>query len=208
MPIPGQGTNVLPQLPPFLQRESNPRAQGQTPDETGQSEADPLDSTRGHAGRPEVWGLIGLRGFYAGSRMAPNGVPFDPLFDFDGELNIGLLPHKKLYLFGDTDFWGQKAGTNITNSHQGGFDFSKREWDFTVGIAYNVYGPIEFRALGYAYNNLNRGTSTAYPSGYNDGVGLEARWYLPTKADPYDIGKVSFLSIGYLPSNRLTGATG
>ena len=203
MPIPGQGTDVVPQVSPSLQGESTQQTQWQTP-----NAVDPLGGAGVQQWRPEVWGLIGLRGFYAGTRMAPNGVPFGPLFDFDGEINIGLLPNKKLYLFGNTDFWGQKAGANVTNPTQGSFDFSKREWDFTVGVAYNVYGPIELRAFGYAFNNLNRGTSTASPSGYNNGVGLEARWYLATTPDPYDTGKLSFLSIGYLPSNRLTGLDG
>ena len=158
---------------------------------------------------PTAWGVVGFRVFYNGERMAPNGVPFDPLFDLSGELYIGLLPNKKLYAFGLTDFWGQYSGTNITNSHQGQLDFSKREWDFTVGIAWNYCASLEFRVLGYAMNNLNRGTSPAYPYGYNDGVGLENRWYLPAaNVDIYDIGRLSFLSIGYLPSNTLTGGDG
>lgn len=165
------------------------------------------DAPRHTLGWPEVWGLTGLNGYFAGTRTAPNGLPFHPLFSTPLELNLGLLPHKKLYFFADLDFWAQRATDGVTNPHQGGFDFSKREFDVTPGLAWNYWGPMELRAFGFAYNNLNRGTSPNLPFGYNDGVGIENRWYLPT-ADPYDVAKLSFLSAGYLPSKTLVGIDG
>jgi hypothetical protein len=141
---------------------------------------------------------------YAGRRTAPNGELYDPLFDLDLDLNIGLLPNKLLYLFVQPAFWGERATAGQTH---GNLDFTKREFDITFGGAWNYYGPLEFRAFGYGYNNLNRGNSPLIPSGYDDGMGLENRWYLPTD-NPYDIGRLSFLSIGYLPNKTLTGNNG
>jgi hypothetical protein len=120
---------------------------------------------------------------------------------------LGLLPGKKLYLFATTNFWGQRAGADVTNPHQGSFDFSKREFDVTGGLAWNYYGAFELRAFGYALNNLNRGTSPISPYGFDDGVGVENRYYFGP-ADIYDVGRLSFVSVGYLPSNALTGADG
>jgi hypothetical protein len=158
---------------------------------------------------PEVWGFLGVKGVYAGTRMAPNGLTFGPLFDVDSELNIGLLPHKYLYLFVDTDFWGQRATNGVTNPHQGSFDFSKREFDITGGLAWNYWGPFEFRAWSFAYNNLNRGIDLNLPYGYNDGVAIENRLYLYRPGvDIYDVGRVSFVSIGYMPSKSITGLDG
>jgi hypothetical protein len=156
---------------------------------------------------PEVWGFFGMRGFFAGTQLAPNGFTFNPLFAVDSDFNISILPNKKLYLFIDSTFWGQKAGNGVTNPTQGSFDFSKREFDVTGGLAWNYWGPLELRFFGYAQNNLNRGTDPQLPFGYNDGVGLENRLYLPG-ADIYDVGKLSFLGIGYLPSNALMGLDG
>jgi hypothetical protein len=156
---------------------------------------------------PEVWGFVGLDLFFTGRRTAPNGLPYAPLFDANSELNLGLLPHKKLYLFIDLDFWTQRATDGITNPHQGSFDFSKRELDILAGFAWNYWGPLELRLFGYADNNLNRGISPEMPFGFNDGVGVENRYYLPA-ADPYDVGRQSFLGIGYLPSKTLVGLDG
>ena len=200
-PNPGQGQSVVPGNPAMGPTTGCDPSQECVPAQAANSGPTPRSNW------PEAWGAVGLRGFYAGSRMAPNGVPYSALFDQTLDLNIGLLPNKKLYLFGFSDFWAQAAGPGITNPHQGSFDFSKREWDFIVGAAWNYYGPLELRVYGYANNNLNRGVSLANPSGYNDGTGIENRYYLPT-ADPYDVGKLSFLSIGYIFNGQLIGADG
>jgi hypothetical protein len=167
----------------------------------------PADGPRHQHAWPEIWGFIGVRVFFEGTQLGPNGFTFNPLFTLDTDFNLSILPNKKLYIFIDTGFWGQKAGNGVTNPTQGSFDFSKREFDFSGGIAWNYWGPMEFRFFGYADNNLNRGISPTLPYGYNDGVGVENRLYLPG-VDPYDVGRLSFLSIGYLPSNALMGLDG
>jgi hypothetical protein len=184
-PVPDEGAFLTPDSPPS------------TPSET------PRQTQRW----PEVWGLLGARGFVVGERMAPNGHAYDPLFALDLDLNIGLLPEQRLYLFTTSSFWTQRAGPQVTNPSQGAFDFSKREWDLTAGVAWNVAGPAELRAFGYALNNLNRGVSVTQPTGYADGVGLEGRWYLPAP-DRYDVAKRPFLAVGYLPSKVLIDANG
>lgn len=202
---PGQGQSVLPAPTPV---GGGAEESTQTGPFCGMSPPADLPAPFG-PGRiwPEVWGLVGIEGYYAGSRMAPNGVPYDPLFDMNLNLNIGLLPNKKLYIYALTDFWGEKAAPHVTNASQGSFDFSKREWDFDLGIAWNYWGPLELRFSGYAYNNLNRGFSLANPTGYNDGLAIENRYYF-ANANPYDIGKLSFLSIGYIPHGQLVDANG
>ena len=131
---------------------------------------------------PMVWGGVGARIIPVGQKMAPNGVGFDPLFSLDLELNIALCHDRSVYLFSATRFWGQKAAPNITNSSQGPFDFSKREFDLTVGAAWNYWRTLEIRGFVYSYNNLNRGRndsefSASRPYGYNDGGAVEHRWY-------------------------------
>jgi hypothetical protein len=197
------GTPVLASTAPIIiqPREEYPDAD---PD-LDASSAEPV--ARRGAGWPEVWGIVGGRLFFSGARMAPNGREYDPIFALDLDFNLGLLPNQRLYLFGESSFWAQKAGSMVTNPSQGTLDFSKREFDFTLGAAWNVVGPLELRAFGYALNNLNRGVSVTVPTGYADGVGVEARCYLPS-ADRYDVAKRSFLSIGYLPSKTLIDADG
>jgi hypothetical protein len=153
---------------------------------------------------PEVWGVAQGRGYFAGTRMAPNGFDYYPLFDLDLQVNVGLLPNKKLYLFADSDFWGQRATPGQTH---GVLDYTKREFDLTAGLAWTYAGPLELRFFGYAYNSLNRGISLLVPFGYNDGIGVEHRVYLGA-GDPYDVSRLAFVSFGYIPSKALTGADG
>jgi hypothetical protein len=148
---------------------------------------------------PWVWGGIGARAIPTGQKMAPNGVMFDPLFSLDLELNIALCQNREVYIFSATRFWGQKPATGITNNKQGIFDFSKREFDLTVGLAWNYWRTLEARVFAYSYNNLNRGNSLARPYGYNDGVAFENRWY-------YLEG--DFLGVGYAPTKELIGNNG
>src|SRR5258708_2247768 len=81
-----------------------------------------------HTSWPEVWGTVGLPIYITGNHMAPNGVPFKPLFGLDFDFNIGLLSQKELYLFAENKFWAQRAAPGITNPSQGQWDFSKREY--------------------------------------------------------------------------------
>ncbi|MDQ6624323.1 MAG: hypothetical protein M3Y86_12680, partial [Verrucomicrobiota bacterium] len=126
---------------------------------------------------PEVWGDLGVRGYGTGDRVAPNGLPFEPLFKLDFNLNVGLLPQKKLYLFLDNDFWAQRAAPGITNKNFGNFDFSKREDDIAAGLAWNIFDRLELRGSVFSMNNLNRGTSKTVADDYQNGVLLEARYY-------------------------------
>jgi hypothetical protein len=155
---------------------------------------------------PDVWGDIGLPFYIDSSHMAPNGVPFAPIAAVTSDLNLGLLPQKKLYLFWDGDFWLQHADT-ITRNGQDSATFSKREIDSNLGLAWNYFGSLELRGSVYALNNLNRGISNAVPSGGNEGVILENRYNF-AGADPYDIGRLNYLGFGYIPTDTLVGDNG
>jgi hypothetical protein len=140
-------------------------------------------------------------------------VEFKQLFSLDLNFNLWLWPRERLYLYTDTSFWGQKATPGITNPAQGQFDFSKREFDLNAGMAWNYWGPWEGRVFAYSFNNLNRGASQTVPTGFNDGVGLENRYYLSkTYADlgtsAYDVARASFLSLGYYPTKSMVDNQG
>ncbi len=165
-------------------------------------------------GSPEVapglwqrtWGVAGITGYPVGSKIAPNGVPYDPLFSINLLLNVALSKNREVYLFVETRFWGQKAAQGITNGDQGQFDFSKRQFDFDIGLAWNYTGRFEARAYAYSSNNLNRGTTLDRPFGYNDGFALENRYYLPTT--DFDKGLYRFVGVGYFVTKELIGADG
>jgi len=160
-----------------------------------------------------VWGLAGLRGFVLGQEVAPNGLEYNQLFTLDMNFNLMLWQEQRVYLFADARFWAQKPGAGITNQSQGVFDFSKREFDFNVGAAWNYYGNLEFRTFAYSDNNLNRGVSEGRPTGYTDGVGLEQRYYLGrTYADlgteAFDVARATFVSLGYYPTKDMVDGLG
>ena len=157
--------------------------------------------------RPEIWGDVGLRGYFTGDRVAPNGLTFDPLFDVGINLNIGLLPQKQLYSFVAADFWGQRAAPGVTNAAYGSYDFSKREYDFTTGLAWNIIDRFELRGSFFSFNNLNRGSSTTIADTHQNGLILEARRYFGN-ADIYDVGRLSFVGLGYYPQQNLMGGAG
>ena len=160
-----------------------------------------------------TWGIAGIRIYPYGERTGPNGVEYDQLFALDLDLNIWLCRRQGLYLFIETQFWGQKSGIGVTNSSQGPFDFSKREFDFNLGLAWNYWDRLEARMFAYSANNLNRGVSLAKPAGFNDGIGLENRLYLGAMYDKlrsadFDPTKATFVSIGYFPSKDLVDTDG
>ena len=156
---------------------------------------------------PEIWGVLGLPVYVASSHMGANGVPFAPIFDVTSELNLGLMPKKQLYLFWDGAFWAQHSGTGITNAGQGSFDFSKRQMDSELGLAWNVVDLLELRTSLYALNNLNRGISLTEPAGGKQGVRIEGRYYFATP-DPYDVGRTGYIGVGYIPTENLVGGNG
>src|SRR5262249_53454564 len=113
----------------------------------------------------------------------------------------------------DSSFWGQRATPGVTNPSQGAFDFSKREFDFDGGLAWNYYGALEARAFAYSYNNLNRGMSPVAPKGYADGVGLENRSYLGPAypnlgTTAYDVTRANFVSAGFYPTKDMVDGNG
>lgn len=162
---------------------------------------------------PAVFGVVGVRGFADGNRMAPNGYEFTPIGDLTMNFNLWLWREHHLYGFADGDFWLQKAAPGITNSKQGAFDFSKREFDMDLGLAWNYWGAQEFRFSMYSLNNLNRGKYKAKPWGFADGTILENRWYLGDEysrlgSTEYDIVRANFISAGYYPTKELVDNIG
>lgn len=160
-----------------------------------------------------VWGLVNLRGYAQGQQVAPNGFEFTPIFLADFHFNFWLWRSQGLYGFTDTNFWGQKAAPGITNPTQGAFDFSKREFDLSAGLAWNYAGRWEARAFAYSFNNLNRGFSPTAPRGFADGVGLENRYYLTDNYDQlgtaeFDLARATFISVGYYPTKEMVDGEG
>jgi hypothetical protein len=178
------------------------------------SETSPLTAAPAPAGfSPAVWGIVGARGYPYGDNIASNGQEFKQLFSVDLNFNIWLWRAHGLYLYTDTRFWGQKPGAGVTNPSQGVFDFSKREFDFNAGAAWNFAGNWEARAFAYSFNNLNRGSSQVSPTGFNDGVGLEQRYYLgPAYAalgtPAFDQARATFLGAGYYPTKTMEDNSG
>lgn len=149
---------------------------------------------------PAIWGLLGVSGYATGTREAPNGFAYDPLAGIDADLNYGLLPNKRLYLFLQDGLWVQRISTAASGA-------SRREFDADLGVAWNYFDSLELRASAYSFNNLNRGTSLASPGGYADGVAVENRYYFAS-TNIYDIGRLSFVGLGYYPTKTLIGNNG
>jgi hypothetical protein len=154
-----------------------------------------------------------MRGYPLGDQIAPNGVEYTPLFQTEMHFNLWLWRRARLYAFTDLIFWAQRAAPGITNPSQGPLDFSKRQFDLTAGVAWNYTGRWEARAMAYSYNNLNRGQSAVEPAGYNDGVGIENRYYLNSVYDAlgtadFDLARAAFVSVGYYPSKDMVDAQG
>ncbi len=159
------------------------------------------------------WGLVALRVIPAGPKEAPNGETYHPNFSMDLDINWWVWQSQRLYAFGDMRFWGEKGEYGVTNSRDGFFGTSKREFDLSGGAAWNYAGPWEARAFGYSLSNLNRGTNLVRPYGYEDGFGLENRYYLSPEylnlgQSGFDVARATFLSFGYYPSKNMVGNDG
>jgi len=160
-----------------------------------------------------VWGLVEIRGFPSADRIAPNGRTFRPLFLLGNDFNLMVWRTQGVYLYAHQGLWGQKAAPGITNAAQGAFDFSKREFVFDVGAAWNYTGAWEVRSFAYSSNNLNRGYSFTHPSGFKDGVGFENRYYLSETyarlgTTGFDIARATFVSLGYYATKTMADAAG
>ncbi len=174
--------------------------------EESYTEQDPLFPYKfGSKPNERVWGIAGMHfyGYGPGEKEAPNGVRYHPYFSFDLLINVALVQDRSVYLYADTRFWGESNKDHVAQSN---YDFSKREYDLTPGIAWNYLDRFEARAFAYSYNNLNRGNSLVTPSGYNDGVGLENRYYF--QGTDFDRGIYNFIGFGYYPSKNMVGLDG
>jgi hypothetical protein len=182
-----------------------PEAQAACPD--GPSLPDPLPW------KP-VWGVVGVRGFAAGPKVAPNGHEYHPHSSLDLDFNVWVWRTRGLYLFGDLRFWNERAEYGVTNVRDNPFfGFSKRQFDLEGGPAWNYIGPWEARLYGYTYNNLNRGINPVRPSGLNDGFVIENRYYLSEEyarlgRAGFDVERADFLSVGYYLTKDLVGNDG
>jgi hypothetical protein len=160
-----------------------------------------------------VWGVVGLRAFFDGPKVAPNGQEYHPSFTLDLDFNFWVWRTQGLYIFSDIRFWGERPENGVTNGKDSGLGFSKRQFDLVGGPAWNYWGPWEARLYGYTYNNLNRGISEIEPTGLNDGFVLENRYYLTKEyaklgQSGFDVARADFLSIGYYITKDLVGNDG
>jgi hypothetical protein len=160
-----------------------------------------------------VWGLVDLRVFAAGPKVAPNGHEYHPSFSLDLDFNYWVWRTQGLYIFADLRFWGERPEYNVTNGKDGGLGFSKREFDLVGGPAWNYAGSWEARLYGYTFNNLNRGLDDIHPSGLNDGFVVENRYYLSKEygklgQSGFDVARADFLSVGYYLTKDLVGNDG
>jgi hypothetical protein len=162
---------------------------------------------------PGAWGLVCARAYPLGDKVAPNGVEFTPVLSLDLHGNLWLWSAERLYFSSDIAFWGQRSAPGITNAHQGVFDFSKRELDLDVGLAWNYWNRFELRLSAYSSNNLNRGDSAVTPAGFSDMTGVENRYYLSgvydlLGASEFDLSRATFVGLGYYASHDLTDSSG
>ncbi len=160
-----------------------------------------------------VWGLAGIDFIPDGARIAPNGQEYHPNFYIDLDINFWICRSQGFYLYTEDKLWGEKGEYGVTNGNDGFLGTSKREFDFSGGLAWNYAGAWEARAFGYSDNNLNRGTNLLAPYGFTDGFGIENRYYLSAEYQKlgqpgFDVAKASFLSVGYYPSKVMVGNDG
>jgi hypothetical protein len=160
-----------------------------------------------------AWGLVGLRAIPGGHKIAPSGLVYRPNFSLDLDFNFWVWRSQGVYAFGDVRLWGETGDNGSTNGRDGFLGTSKREFDLTGGVAWNYTGSWELRALGYTQNNLNRGTDLILPSGFQDGFGVENRYYLSPEyaklgQTGFDVARATFVSIGYYPSKSMVANDG
>lgn len=157
------------------------------------------------AASADPWGDIGLGVYPSGSKVAPNRLIYHPLFFLSANINTGNP--QGIYLFVDAAFYTEKATPGITtNLEQGKFDFSKRQFDLSGGLAYR-FNSIEGRARAFSSNNLNRGLDYNIPVGFKDGVTLEGRWCYGEGSEAHDSSQ-QYIAIGYSFSNAINDTAG
>jgi hypothetical protein len=129
-----------------------------------------------------VWGNANIGVYpFKSSIVAPNGLVYNPLARIGLNLNIG---NDNIYVFDENILYLERPTPGVTtNPSQGSFDFTKREFDFKIGLAAKPFANkhFEFRLWGIALNNLNRGDDPNKPSGFKDGLAAETRYYFSGK---------------------------
>jgi hypothetical protein len=150
-----------------------------------------------------VWGNANLGVYPFESRIvAPNGLVYNPLAHIGINLNIG---NDNIYVFDENILYLERPTPGVTtNPSQGSFDFTKREFDFKIGLAARPFANkhFEFSLWGIALNNLNRGDNPNKPSGAKDGFAAEGRYYFNGK-------KVwGYLAGGYYLTKSLVAPNG
>lgn len=124
-----------------------------------------------------LWGNLGF-GIYPGSseKVAPNGLVYKPMFRLTADINAG---YQNLYLFFNSAYYTEKPTPGVTtNKGQGKFDFTKRQYDFNVGVAYSPIRNFEVRFWAYSQSNINRGKDLNTPYGFKDGAASSLNYYL------------------------------
>lgn len=151
----------------------------------------------------EVWGDVNLGIYPLKSHIvAPNGLVYKPLSRIGINLNIGS---NDIYIFNKSAFLLEKPTPGVTtNSNQGSLDFTKREFDFKIGLAAKPLNNknFELRLWAISLNNLNRGKDQNKPSGFKDGIAGETRYY-------YNGGKIwGYIAGGYYFTKELVEPNG
>lgn len=148
-----------------------------------------------------IWGDVGF-GTYPGRsyKVAPNGLTYKPMFRIVADLNVG---RKDFYVFAKSAYYAEKPNPGVTtNKSQGQFDFTKRQYDFDLGVAYGYLGNNELRFWAYSQSNINRGNDLKEPYGFKDGAVIANRYYL---TDNFALGH---LEGGYYLTKELADNNG
>lgn len=138
-----------------------------------------------------LWGNVGF-GFYPtdSEKVAPNGTVYDPMFRIVFDLNFG---DDESYIFANSAYYAEKPNPGVTtNKTQGEFDFTKRQYDFNVGYAFEVARSTEARFWLYSMSNINRGKDLVDPTGFKDGFIGAVRYYLDEFSPAQGYGSVGY----------------
>ena len=129
------------------------------------------------SGSNTFWGDVGM-GAYPGQsyKVAPNGLTYKPMFRIVADINVG---NPNTYVFAKSAYYAEKPQPGVTtNKSQGQFDFTKRQYDFDLGLAHTILPQTELRFWAYSQSNINRGNDLNEPYGFKDGAVVAARHYL------------------------------
>ncbi len=154
------------------------------------------------AGDDGLWGDVGF-GFYPtdSDKVAPNGTVYDPMFRIVFDLNLGS---NDSYFFANSAYYAEKPNPGVTtNKSQGEFDFTKRQYDFNIGYAFEVQRSLEARFWLYSMSNINRGRDLSDPYGFKDGFVGSVRHSFEEFSNVQ-----GYTSIGYYFTKELVGTDG